>query len=272
MTIKIGITGSRGYVGRELLKYPNTFPLVCDVRDSKDVEMAIKSEKPDLVVHLASVSDVDVCEDKDNTYSTYKTNVVGTIRVADACEKFGCGMMLMSSSQVFSGNWGNYREWNKPKPKNYYGLTKLVAESYLNIMGDRLKTVRTSYLFDLSRIEDKLDVLNGRVLTAVYPTFIKRSFMYLPHFCKSLYQYLVNFEKMPKILHISGTETVSWYDFMKSIAQASGMNDGRIIPRKFELDSETTPRPYNAGLNVGKSNRLHLPQFSYYDGIKEMLV
>lgn len=91
--------------------------------------------------------------------------------------------------------------------------------------------------------------------------------MHTSHFVESFYDYLTLLDDMPTVLHISGSKVISWYEFMVSLAKEMGINEQQVIPRTREVD-DANPRPYNAGLNVSKSKRLGLSQFSYLDGIK----
>lgn len=273
MTIRVGITGANGHIGRALLKkYPETFfSLVADVTRPEEVEMAIKSGKPDVIVHLASVSDVDVCEDPKNKEWVSDVNVRGSANVAEAALDNDIGFVLLSTSQVFSGKWwASYSENDRPNPINAYGFSKWMAETFISsAFPKEFKIVRTSYLFDYARLATHIDVLQkGNYME--YPTFIKRSFMYIPHFVESFYQYLLRFDEMPKKLHIAGTKSVSWFDFMSCIAENYSINEEQVMPRSTEIKG-LAPRPYRAGLNVNLSKRLGLPQYGYVDGIKEMV-
>lgn len=270
MPVKIGITGANGHIGRELLRYPNSVPLVGDVRNPSEIEMEIKSKKPDLIVHLASISDVNVCEKRENADWVTEVNVHGTMNVAEVAEKVGCGMILISTDHIFNGNWwGRYNERSRPAPVNFYGFTKLAAEGFREVFPN-LKVIRTSYLFDEHRNAEQLRVIKNKNVQK-YPTFIQRTFMYLPHFVESLSVYIRRFEQMPKLLHISGTELVSWYTLMSVLAKEYVGDESLALPRDEELDLEIAPRPHKTGLNTGLSKRLHLPQYSYYDGILDML-
>lgn len=265
---RIGVTGYSGRVGQELLSFPNIFPLACDVRNLEEVDLAVKHTEVDIIVHLASISDVDKCEDPQNRKLIDDTNVKGTLHMAQAGEKHGCKVVLLSSSHVFDGKWGNYKEKNKPHPINYYGLSKLGAESFLSVF-DNLKIVRTSYLFDYERLFKHVYPLRAGH-PYEYPTFIERSFMYLPHFAESLYQYLMRIDEMPDILHIAGCRSVSWYELMLDVAEAFRLQKSLVCPRHRELDNPSAPRPHHAGLNVGLSNKLGLPQYGHLEGIIEM--
>lgn len=268
MTTTYGVTGYAGRVGQELLRFPNMIPLACDVSKPDDVDLAIRNTKVNVIVHLASISDVDICEKKENQTLVDQTNVRGTLHVAEAAEKYGCEMVLLSSVHVFDGRWGNYRERSKPKPINNYGWSKWGAESFRESF-PFMKVVRTSYLFDHERVFKHLYPLRAGESYA-YPTFIERSFMYLPHFAEALYQYLLNYKNMPSLLHISGSDTVSWYQFILDMAKAYKLDSSCVQPRHQELEMNVAPRPYRAGLNVGLSKKLGIPQYGYREGLLEM--
>jgi dTDP-4-dehydrorhamnose reductase len=103
-----------------------------------------------------------------------------------------------------------------------------------------------------------------------FPTFIKRSFMYVPHFAEVLMQYIHRLSEMPKILHISGSKVVSWYDFMSDLAPDYGIGQALVKKRKHEIPNTFAPRPQNGGLDVSWSMDLGLHQYSYLDGILQM--
>lgn len=264
----IGVTGPNGRVGQELLQFPNVVPLVGDVRNKSGIERAVRNNKVDIIVHLASISDVDECEEKKNQNLVDTVNVRGAFHVAEVAEEFGCEMVLLSTVHIFDGKSGNYTERSKPNPKNYYGFSKMAAEGFQQIF-KFLKVVRTSYLFDYERLFPHIHPLRAGH-SYEYPTFIERSFMYLPHFAESLYDYLMRYDTMPSTLHISGSQTVSWYQFMFDLARVYGFDIALVCPRDYEIEVNAAPRPYKAGLNVSLSDRLGLPQYGYLEGLQEM--
>lgn len=265
---KIGVTGYSGHVGRELIKYPDTVPLIMDVTRPGEVEMAINSAKVDVVVHLASVSDVDVCEVKENEKWVYDVNVNGTLNVAETCSELNIPVVLLSTAHVFGGKWWvSYHENDFPNPQNFYGFTKLAAESLREVYSN-LKVIRTSYLFDRERLMKYVDI-HRKGNYQEYPTFIVRSFMYTPHFVCVLNEYLRKIDTIPDMLHISGSKSSSWYEFMCCVAKEFDIPKEQILPRKTEL-KDKTPRPYRGSLNVDLSRRSGLSQYSYIDGIREI--
>lgn len=266
--MKIGLTGYTGHIGQELMQFADVVPLACDVRNQDDVDLAVRNVKVDVVVHLASISDVDRCEKKENQKLVDDTNVRGAFHVAMATEQYNTDMVLLSTSHVFDGRWGNYKESSRPNPKNYYGFSKLGAESFRELF-PRMKVVRTSYLFDHERVFRHIYPLRAGT-SFEYPTFIERSFMYLPHFAEALYAYLQRYAEMPKVLHISGSDTVSWYEFVRDMAKVYGLDSSKVCPRNHEIKMDVAPRPFRAGLNVNLSKKLSLPQYGYREGLLEM--
>jgi len=176
-------------------------------------------------------------------------------------------MVLLSTVHVFDGHRGNYREKDRPNPQNYYGFTKLAAEGFQQIF-PFMKIVRTSYLFDYNRtFKHVYSIRAGNEYE--YPTFIERSFMYLPHFAEAFHYYLSNYDRMPYTLHISGSDTVSWYEFVCQLSDFYGLDSSLVRPRVKEL-AGMVPRPYRAGLNIELSKKVGLPQYSFVDGFSEM--
>lgn len=246
--------------------------LDCDVTQPESVEESFDRNKPDIVLHLASKSDVDFCEKVKNEKIVIATNTRGTFHVASAAEKFGCGVVLISSGHVFKGDkWvGGYKELSTPAPINFYGMTKLAAEGFAEVFPN-LKIIRTSYIFDKQRLRTHLSSLED-CDSVEFPTFIKRSFMYLHHFSLSLLEYAERFLAMPKILHLSGGDTVSWHEFMKYLAYETLNNPYMIVPRKKDLLDRYAPRGHNLGLNTSLSANLGFKQYSYKEGIQDMLI
>ena len=97
-----------------------------DISGKEQVEEAFKTIKPDVVVHAATLTDVDKCET--NKELAWKVNVEGTKNIVEAAKSAGSFLIYISTDYVFSGEKGNYKETDKPDPINYYGLTKLKAE------------------------------------------------------------------------------------------------------------------------------------------------
>lgn len=261
MKTKVGVTGARGRLGRFLCShFENYIPLECDVTQPTQIENCLRDVKPDVVLHLAAKSDVDWCERLENRATVSQVNLRGTYNV---CRAVGdVKVILLSSDHVFNGQRGRYTEKDRPSPVNHYGFSKYSAEALQSAFSN-LKVIRTSYLFNAERLAP-----HG---SGWYPDFISRSFLYIPHFVDSLNMYIERIQDMPSRLNLSGSETASWYDFMRYLSiKAGGI---KVYRRSYELDfsGRMAPRPKKAGLNVSLSKKLGFPQYSYKDGIIHML-
>lgn len=236
-----------------------------------EVVKSIRTEKPDVILHLASKSDVDFCEKEDNQKEVMRVNFLGTANVFEAAQEFGKKAVFFSTDQIWRGGWfeGQYKEHTKQTlPVNYYGTTKLAAEAAARSFGG--KVIRTSYLFDSERpaISDKISCLKkGGVVEA--PTFIRRSFLYTQDFVAMLSLYCRIIDKTPNVLHVSGGITVSWYDFMLELAKVYGFSQKKIVPKRFDT-GKFAPRPHNGGLNTDLAQSLGIGRRDYIFGLVRM--
>jgi FlaA1/EpsC-like NDP-sugar epimerase len=87
-----------------------------DVRDTALVLQWIRKFRPDIVFHAAALKHVPLLED--HPIEAVKTNVLGTVNVADAC--FTCGVPLMVTISTDKA----------VNPFNIMGATKRLAEAY----------------------------------------------------------------------------------------------------------------------------------------------
>jgi len=265
--MKIAVSGHEGFVGSELIKQ-GCVPLDCDVTREDSVEFEISQVRPDVIIYAAGHTDVEWCEKHPD--DAYKVNVQGVKNVTD---HFGGIFIYLSSNYVFSGkNYFDYSENHNPSPINYYGYTKWggeLATDVSSFLCKRAIIIRTSKLFNHPfLLEDIKRLYNGETLEKT--TIIKRSFLYLPHFVEGLMYAIQNIDKMPNLIHISGTDTLSYYQLWYFIAKELMLDTGLVKKRDWWL-TDMTDRPRRGGLSVGLAKSLGIPLYSAYDGIKEML-
>lgn len=254
--MKIAVTGPRGQIGRRLVAL-GAIPLDCDIRDKAQIANALDAVQPDLIIHAAGVSSIDECE-KDYEHAL-GINVWGS---AALCELAGDGkVVLLSSEQVFDGRDGNYAEDDEPNPINNYGFSKLGAEQVVQLYDNKI--IRLSRGFSKRIGSDIYNYLQElRAGKDIYvPDFIRRSYCHLDYIAQSLMQYAAHVKEMPKILHIGGKRSLSFYDLMSMVA---GDGDGRVLPRVFAEGAESgfSPRPLNCGFDVSLSRTLLFSQFT----------
>jgi len=237
---KVLITGSSGKLGRYVKdvllngKYRVLSPRhqELDVTNREEVFRYIEVNKPDIVIHLAAATSPPKCED--NREWAWKTNVVGTINLIKACEKYipNCFFILMSTPCVFSGEEGNYDEYSIPYPSNFYGFTKAIQE--IVVMTSELKFL----------------VIRGNFVSKEkwpYPkAFIDRFGTYL--FAHQLARGIkeVVEANLTGIVHIVGREKISMYELAKRCPDS-----GTVAP--YTLEEYYKEYPYSCKLTKDMS-------------------
>lgn len=108
---------SRGEHKQQIFKkkYPKFKFHICDIRDKQALRPHITSSK--LVYHFAALKSIDICED--NPMECFKTNVLGTINIAELCVELGVKRCVFSSTD------------KAVDPISAYGYTKALSEKIL---------------------------------------------------------------------------------------------------------------------------------------------
>jgi len=260
--MKIYITGKKNGRIRQRLIALGAEPLSCDITDPLDCEREIrrKVNPEDVIVHAAAMTSVDACwRDQEQAILV---NVRGTNHVCEAAgDVLGDGrVVLLSTDHVFDGMQGKYKESDEPNPApdENYGLTKFAAEGIVSLYDG--KVIRLSK--GVSKEDPDIQkILSGEKCEV--PTFIRRSYCHLDYLAVGIWHYANHFADMPEILHLAGTEVLSFY-------QLAMMLGGNVEPREYELEGYA-PRPYNCGLDVSLADKLGLPLFSPKQTIQRLL-
>lgn len=133
--MKILLTGGSGFVGMRIVKrYKEAHDFVVPTHSEMDITSEesclsfMKNTKPDLVLHLAAISNMATCEK--NPEDSYQVNLLGAVHVAKACKSVGAKMIFASSDQVYNGSVSKEKglESDVVKPVNVYANHKLEAE------------------------------------------------------------------------------------------------------------------------------------------------
>ena len=116
-----------------------------DVRVRRDIDHAVASVAPDVLLHLAAETSLEVCDaDPDHAYLT---NTISTKYAALACRRAGIPMVYISTAGVFDGEKSApYTEFDRPNPINTYGASKYEGEILVREMLDDFYILRAGWM------------------------------------------------------------------------------------------------------------------------------
>jgi len=179
-------------------------------------------------------------------------------------------VIYISTDHVFNGNkfFGNgYLEKHAPNPVNDYGRTKAAGELVSQAGKAETKIIRTSKLFNL-KVRKQLEFIKKIGTPMVFSNILKRSFLHVDHFAEGIQFVVDNWDKIPSLLNISGTDIMTHYMFYCAIGNHLGINPNLIKSRNRYINGEQAPRPRRCGLNVSLAKSLGVPLYSAHEGIK----
>ena len=140
---KIVVTGGGGRFGIELRKVKNKYKIYypnkreLNILNIKTIKKYLKSKKPFYLIHLAGLSRPMKIHEKQISKSI-DLNIIGTANITKVCSELGIKIIYFSTSYVYPGTRGNYKETDPLMPKNNYSWSKLGGESSVQMYKNSL--------------------------------------------------------------------------------------------------------------------------------------
>ena len=226
-----------------------------DITDRDAVEKTITELKPDVVVHCAAWTAVDLAEDDDKKAKVHAINADGTQNIADACKKIDAKMVYISTDYVFDGQ--GTTPWQPDckdyAPLNVYGQTKLDGELAVANTLEKYFIVRIAWVFgvngknfiktmlNVGKTHDRLTVVSDQIGTPTYTLDLSRL--------------LVDMIETDKYGYYHATNEggyISWYDFTKEIYRQAGYKTEVLPVTTAEYGLSKAARPFNSRLDKSK--------------------
>ena len=143
MIKKIIVTGGNGRFGKELQKVKSKYKFTfldkkkLDIQSPTSIQKNINKFKPDCVLHLAGLSrPMSIHENK--LKKSIDLNIIGTANLVKSCSEKNIKLIFFSTSYVYPGKKGNYKEDDALLPWNNYGWSKLGAEASVQMYKNSL--------------------------------------------------------------------------------------------------------------------------------------
>ena len=256
---KVLITGASGMLGRTLVKrfaLEKELQLIpacrqdADITSPEAVEALISRHKPDVLMHLAAMTQVDKCESEMD--SAFGVNALGTRNVAAACRRHHVRLIAISTDYVFDGKSDRpYTEFDHAGGAiNVYGLSKYAGETAIYQECPDHVIARVSWLYGsggpsfvhaIRKLSDgmrpELKVVNDQIGN--------------PTSTDAVAEALLGIIRRPLItgtIHLTCEGEAPWYEFARKIVELSGI-DQRIVPCSTDEFPRPAARPANSRLD-----------------------
>ena len=218
---KIIVTGGSGRFGKILKKISNknynfTNKKELNIMSLNSIEKYLRKSKAKILIHLAGLSRPMVQHEK-NIIQSINLNIIGTSNIVIACKKLKIKLIYFSTSYIYPGDKGNYKEDDPILPVNNYAWSKLGGESAVQMYNNSLiiRACMTEKPF-----------VHNKALTDVYLNFI---------FQEEIAKILPKLIKIKGILNVGGPiQTVYKFacKYNPSVKKISSINIKNVIYKK----------------------------------------
>ena len=224
-----------------------------DICDLSQVNTFFESNKKiDYCINCAAYTAVDKAETEVD--KAFEINATGAKNLAIACSEFDAILIQISTDFVFDGEKNEpYTETDVAKPISVYGASKLQGEIEIKQTLETYFILRTSWLYSehganfmktmlkLAETRDEISVVSDQIGTPTYAGDLADVIL------KIISSKNTNFG----LYHYSNEGVASWYDFAKTIFEASNL---KIKLNAIKTEAYPTPakRPFYSVIDKAK--------------------
>ncbi|MCG3084236.1 dTDP-4-dehydrorhamnose reductase [Anoxybacillus sp. LAT_35] len=247
--MKVVVTGAKGQLGTDVvhLLADRGYEVYgygreeLDITNFDQVKQIIGKVNPDVVIHAAAYTKVDLAESEPD--QAFLINAYGTRNVAVVSEAVGAKLVYISTDYVFDGTATTpYNEFAPTNPLSIYGKSKLAGEQFVRDLHSKFFIFRTSWVYGkhgnnfvktmlkLAQERDELMVVHDQVGCPTYTVDLSNCILEL-----------IQTEKYG-IYHVSNSGHCSWYEFAKAIFEEAGIKV-KVNPCTTKDFPRPAPRP-----------------------------
>jgi ADP-L-glycero-D-manno-heptose 6-epimerase len=262
--MKIVITGTKGFIGKNLLNklidYNNIVEINEDIFISKywkqEVEKILKIAKPDVVFHVGACSNTL----ENNVNHIMLLNFEFTKFLTDYCYKNNIKIIYSSSA----ANYGI----NNDYPSNLYGWSKYVGESYViskggvalryfNVYGplEENKGKMASLIYQI------INKIKNKEKIKIFPLYPKRDFIYIKDVIQANILALEKYNSLSGKWYEVGYGTARCFEDILNILNVKySYHNESEIPEGYQFFTQSDPQKWIDGW---------MPKYNLEDGIKD---
>jgi dTDP-4-dehydrorhamnose reductase len=271
--MRITVTGANGLVGSRLCRWlvveGHTVTAVargerrtvgdfeylsCDLTDPDAVARALAAARPEVVVHTASMTEVDACER--NPDAAWAANTLAAAHVARNARVTGAHLLHVSTDYVFDGQEGPYDEAARPNPSGAYARTKWLGEEAVRLLAGSWAIARTAVVYGYPPSQRSnfgswlLGTLReGRTARLFVDQYVS------PSLALNVAEQLAELgeRRLQGVWNVAGAEVVNRMEFGEALVDVFGLDRRLLVPSKIADAGMASPRPPRSGLRVDKA-------------------
>lgn len=230
------VTGSRGFIGQELVNYLESQGHKVYAMDWQDRGRTWSAEEPiEWIYHMGAVSSTDAADWDELVVKNIK-DTQGWIRFA---AQHDCGITYASSASIY-GPWTNSPEWGPVQPQHLYGVSKLAIDTWcaeqeftVPVQGVRFFNVygrREQHKRQPSPVRRYLDqAATKRELTVWHHNgrYGSRDFISIDDTIQAMEQ--LRQARVSGVYNIGTGKTDSFYDIAKTCQRLAGVSNCKLV-------------------------------------------
>ncbi len=268
--MKFLVTGSAGLVGRQVVKDlveqgetvysafhnlqpQNGIPTQMDLFYDDKIKNVIAETNPDAIIHLAAITDVDLCEKEKDL--AMKINGHSTEIIAKQAAKQKSFFVYVSTDYVFDGEKGMKKESDPTNPVDFYGKSKLEGEKAVMNLASSWCIARTSTPYGIHPKKKSFPVwvaenlFQKNTINVVIDQFTSPT--YVPNFSRMLNE--VAKRQLVGIIHLAGSTRISRYEIAEIVADKLNLDKKLLQPTNIDEMKWFAKRPKDSSLDVSNA-------------------
>ena len=228
--------------------------LTCDLGDRRATAEALARARPEVVVHTASMTEVDACERRPE--DAWAANVTAAANVALEARTAGAHLVHVSTDYVFDGREGPYDEEARPNPSGVYARTKWMGEEAVRLLAPSWAIARTAVVYGYPPSQRPnfgswllATLREGKSARLFVDQFVS------PSLALNVAEQLADLavRRLPGIWNVAGAEVVNRLQFGEALCDVFALDRSLLQPSRLADAGMAASRPPRSGLRVDKA-------------------